>query len=105
MTIGKTNVARMSICTSDADSITVRGHDLTRDLNGHRSFNEYFFLSVAGKLPTDLQREFLDVLPPLRARSGGLHGHLAEEQQYSIGFLLPGKASESIDHAGYEVTA
>jgi len=62
MMIGKAGAARTSICTSDADTITVRGHDLTADLMGHRTFTEYFFLSVTGRLPTDDQRDFLDVL-------------------------------------------
>jgi citrate synthase len=62
MMIGKAGAARTSICTSDADSITVRGHDLTGDLMGHRTFTEYFFLSVTGRLPTDDQRDFLDIL-------------------------------------------
>lgn len=62
MMIGKAGAARTSICTSDADSITVRGHDLTSELMGHRSFTEYFFLSVTGKLPTGTQRDFLDIL-------------------------------------------
>ncbi len=62
MMIGKQTAARTSICTSDAASITVRGHSLTEDLMGPRTFTEFFFLSVTGKLPTDDQRYFLDVL-------------------------------------------
>ncbi len=62
MMIGKAGAARTSICTSDADTITVRGHDLTGDLLGSRTFTEYFFLSVTGHLPTEDQRDFLDIL-------------------------------------------
>lgn len=62
MMIGKATPARTSICESDATSITVRGHNLTEDLMGSKSFTEFFFLSVTGKLPTDDQRYFLDVL-------------------------------------------
>jgi len=37
---------------------------------------------------------------PLLARTAGLLGHLAEEQTYPIGFLLAGKAADSIEYVG-----
>ena len=52
MKIGKATVARTAICTSDAHTIVVRGHDLSKDLIGKVSFVEHFFLLLTGKLPT-----------------------------------------------------
>lgn len=60
--IGKPGAGRSAICTSDAASITVFGHDLCQDLMGKVSFTEFFFLSVTGRLPTPQQTRFLDLL-------------------------------------------
>lgn len=62
MMIGKAGAAVTSISTADADSITVRGRDLTSDLMGRVSFTEYFYLLVTGREPTENQRFFLDLL-------------------------------------------
>ena len=62
MKIGKQGRAVTSISTADADSITVRGHDLASGLMGNISFTEYFFLLTTGRKPTDDQRFFLDLL-------------------------------------------
>lgn len=62
MLIGKAGEAVTSISTADADSITVRGRDLTSELMGRISFTEYFFLLVTGREPTEEQRFFLDLL-------------------------------------------
>lgn len=62
MKIGKQGKAITSISTADADSITVRGHDLVNDLMGHISFTDYFFLLTTGRQPSDDQRFFLDLL-------------------------------------------
>jgi citrate synthase len=47
--IGKATVARSAICTSNEDTIVVRGADLSRDLIGHINFGDYFFLLVTGR--------------------------------------------------------
>jgi len=60
MRIGKQDQAFTAIATSDADSITVRGHDLCRDLIGHIGFTDYFWLLVIGDKPTTAQRAMLD---------------------------------------------
>ena len=60
MRIGKTDQAFTAICTSDADSITVRGHDLCNDLIGKIDFTEYFWLLVLGEKPAPKQRAMLD---------------------------------------------
>jgi citrate synthase len=56
MRIGKQDGAFTAIATSDARSITVRGHDLCRDLIGKTDFTDYFWLLVLGDRPTDTQR-------------------------------------------------
>jgi citrate synthase len=62
MRIGKQGKAATSISTADAESISVRGHDLVTGLMGHVSFTEYFFLLTTGRKPTEEQRYFLDLL-------------------------------------------
>ena len=56
MRIGKQEQAFTAIATSDADSITVRGHDLCDDLIGKIDFTDYFWLLVTGERPSDRQR-------------------------------------------------
>jgi len=60
MKIGKTTVPRTAICTSDEDTIVVRGQDLCRDLIGRVSFTEHFYLLLTGKRPTAAQLAVLD---------------------------------------------
>lgn len=48
------------IATSDATSITVRGHDLVNDLIGKRSFTEMIYFLVCGRMPTANQARVLD---------------------------------------------
>ncbi len=60
MKIGKVTQVQTAICTSDADSITVRGHDLCRDLIGHIGFADYFHLLLTGKKPTPAASRVLE---------------------------------------------
>ncbi|MGF9692372.1 citryl-CoA lyase [Rhizobium sp. 0TCS1.26] len=60
MKIGKQSAPYQAICTSNPDTIIVRGHDLVNDLVGSISFTEYTWLLVAGTLPDDKQRRMLD---------------------------------------------
>lgn len=62
MQIGKAGPATTSLCTADADTITVRGYDLCTELMGKKTFTDFFYLSVTGELPTDKQRYFVDLL-------------------------------------------
>jgi citrate synthase len=62
MMIGKAGAAQTAISTADANSITVRGKDLTGDLMGRLGFTAYFHLLLTGKEPTSDQLYFLDVL-------------------------------------------
>lgn len=56
MRIGKQDGAFTAIATSDAHTITIRGHDLCRDLIGKTDFTDYFWLLVLGDRPTETQR-------------------------------------------------
>ncbi|MBL8358992.1 MAG: citryl-CoA lyase [Rubrivivax sp.] len=51
MKIGKATVPESAICTSDDETIVVRGADLCRDLIGKVSFSDYFWLLVTGQRP------------------------------------------------------
>jgi citrate synthase len=51
----KTQIAR-----SDAESITVRGHDLVNDLMGRRSFTEMLYFHVCQRFPSSEQARVLD---------------------------------------------
>lgn len=57
MRIGKQDKPYTGIATSDADSITVRGHDLCSDLIGRMDFVDYFWLLVTGKASSEVQRD------------------------------------------------
>ncbi len=52
MRIGKQDQAFTAIATSDAHSITVRGHDLCDDLIGRMDMTSYFWLLVTGERPS-----------------------------------------------------
>lgn len=60
MRIGKQDNAFTAIATSDATSITVRGHDLVDDLIGQIDFTDYFWLLVCGHRPTAPQKAMMD---------------------------------------------
>lgn len=51
MKIGKATAPRSAICTSNEDTIVVRGHDLARDLIGQVNFGDYFYLLLTGQRP------------------------------------------------------
>lgn len=60
MKIGKATVAESAICTSDDETIVVRGQDLCRDLIGRVSFTDYFWLLVTGQRPSAVASRVLD---------------------------------------------
>ena len=60
MRIGKQDQAYTAIATSDAETITVRGHDLVDELIGEINFTDYFWLLVLGERPSDKQRRMMD---------------------------------------------
>jgi citrate synthase len=49
MKIGKATVPRSAICTSNEETIVVRGADLANDLIGQINFGDYFYLLLTGK--------------------------------------------------------
>lgn len=50
------------IATSDADSITVRGRDLTEDLMGVTDFGEFFYLHLTGELPDESEQRLFNAM-------------------------------------------
>lgn len=60
MRIGKQDHPLTAIATSDATSITVRGHDLCEDLIGKINFTEYLWFLVVGEKPTKEQAAMTD---------------------------------------------
>ena len=60
MKIGKATVPETAICTSDDETIVVRGQDLCRDLIGQLSFVDYFWLLVTGQRPSATASRVLD---------------------------------------------
>ena len=70
MRIGKQDQNFTAICTSDAESITVRGHDLVNDLMGQIDFSSYFWLLVTGQMPNEEQQFFLNAVLVALAEHG-----------------------------------
>ncbi|MFY9511735.1 MAG: citryl-CoA lyase, partial [Rubrivivax sp.] len=60
MKIGKATIPESAICTSDDETIVVRGEDLCRDLIGKLGFVDYFFLLVTGQRPNAMASQVLD---------------------------------------------
>jgi citrate synthase len=60
MKIGKSTIPTTAICTSNEDTIVVRGHDLARDLIGKIGFTGHFFLLLTGRLGTAAELAVLD---------------------------------------------
>lgn len=70
MRIGKQDAPFSAICTSDAERITVRGHDLCGDIIGQMDFTSYFWLLVTGAAPSDTQRFFANAVLAAIAEHG-----------------------------------
>lgn len=60
MKIGKETIPKTSICTSNEDTIVIRGLDLCRDLIGKVGMTEYFYLLLTGKKPQPAALAVLD---------------------------------------------
>lgn len=60
MKIGPQAHRSTAISASNADTIVVRGRDLTEELIGRISFTDHFWLLLAGTMPTPAQRRILD---------------------------------------------
>ena len=62
MRIGKQDAPYSAICTSDAESITVRGRDLVTEIIGKMDFTSYFWFLVTGKEPNAEQTFFANAI-------------------------------------------
>ena len=83
MRIGKQDAPYTAICTSDADSITVRGHDLVDELMGEIDFTSYFWLLVTGTKPNEDQAYFLNAVLVALAEHGLVPSVAAARMTYA----------------------
>lgn len=83
MRIGKQDAPFSAICTSDAESITVRGHDLCRELIGQIDFTSYFWLLVTGVRPSEAQRVVADAVLVAIAEHGLVPSVIAARMTYA----------------------
>jgi citrate synthase len=83
MRIGKQDAPFTSICTSDAESITVRGHDLVNSLMGQIDFTSYFWLLVTGAMPNADQKFFADAVLVALAEHGLVPSVVAARMTYA----------------------
>lgn len=83
MRIGKQEDNRSAICTSDADRIIVRGHDLCGDIIGKTDFTSYFWLLVCGAAPTPTQKRFADAALTAIAEHGLVPSVVAARMTYA----------------------
>ena len=60
MKIGRATAVQSGICTSEDETIVVRGRDLCHDLIGRVSFTDYFWLLVTGQMPGPAASRVLD---------------------------------------------
>ena len=83
MRIGKQDAPYSAICTSDADTITVRGHDLCGDIIGKMDFTSYFWLLVTGATPSETQRFFANAVLTAIAEHGLVPSVVAARMTYA----------------------
>jgi citrate synthase len=83
MRIGKQDAPYSSICTSDADSITVRGRDLMGEIVGKMDFSSYFWLLVTGEEPNEEQSFFLNAVLCSLAEHGLVPSVVAARMTYA----------------------
>lgn len=83
MRIGKQDNAVTSICTSDAESITVRGMDLCSAVIGHVDFTSYFWLLVTGTMPSPAQKALADAVLCAIAEHGLVPSVVATRMTYA----------------------
>lgn len=83
MRIGKQDAPFTAICTSDAESITVRGHDLVNELMGQIDFTSYFWLLVTGQMPNEDQTFFTNAVLVALAEHGLVPSVVAARMTYA----------------------
>src|SRR5690242_9251969 len=77
MQIGKPGTPVSRISQAYPDRVEVRGRDLTGELMGSVTFTEFFHLLLTGDLPTEEQRDFLDLLLVAIAEHGMMPTNVA----------------------------
>lgn len=83
MRIGKQDAPYSAICTSDADSITVRGKDLVGEIIGKMDFTSYFWFLVTGKEPNEDQAFFANAILCALAEHGLVPSVVAARMTYA----------------------
>jgi citrate synthase len=76
-------MATSRISQAYPDRVEVRGRDLTGDILGQTSFTEYFHLLLTGRMPTEDQRFFLDLLLVAIAEHGMMPTNVAARMTLS----------------------
>ena len=83
MRIGKQDQPFTAICTSDAESITVRGKDLCGEVIGQMDFTSYFWLLVTGVEPNENQLFFANAVLCSLAEHGLVPSVVAARMTYA----------------------
>ena len=83
MRIGKQDQAFSAISTSTAETITVRGRDLCRDVVGKMDFTRYFWLLVTGEEPDEIQLFFANAVLTAIAEHGLVPSVVAARMTYA----------------------
>ena len=83
MRIGKQDQPFTSICTSDAESITVRGKDLVGEIIGKSDFTSYFWFLVTGVEPDERQVFFANAVLCALAEHGLVPSVVAARMTYA----------------------
>ncbi|MBA3878880.1 MAG: citryl-CoA lyase [Sphingobium sp.] len=83
MRIGKQDAPFSAICTSDSESITVRGRDLCGEIIGQIDFTSYFWLLVTGSPPSETQRFFANAVLAAIAEHGLVPSVVAARMTYA----------------------
>ncbi|MBO9517774.1 MAG: citryl-CoA lyase [Porphyrobacter sp.] len=83
MRIGKQDAPYSAICTSDEDTITVRGRDLTGEIIGKMDFTSYFWLLVTGQEPNEDQTFFANAILCALAEHGLVPSVVAARMTYA----------------------
>jgi len=83
MRIGKQDQPFSAICTSDAESITVRGKDLCGEVIGQMDFTSYFWFLVTGVEPNENQLFFANAVLCSLAEHGLVPSVVAARMTYA----------------------
>jgi citrate synthase len=83
MRIGKQDDRFSAISTSTAETITVRGRDLCRDVIGRTDFTSWFWILVTGAAPSETQRFFADAVLTAIAEHGLVPSVIAARMTYA----------------------